>query len=211
MAANTKSKLNTMSLALIPFAVAINFVGYLLASSLKLPLYLDTIGTYFVASTCGVVPGLIAGILTSILEGISYPPSMMYAISCASYGIVVGLLAKKGWMKKFGTALLTGIIVAIVGTIISTPITAFLFGGVTETGNSVIGIALQAAGFSLLAASLLSTLATEILDKVIGAIVAFLIIKAVSDRFLSKFPLGYLYLKKPVNTASDDEDEDDEE
>lgn len=207
MSAMPKKKLEMITIALVPFAVAINFVGYFLASSLKLPVYLDAIGTYIVAATCGWFPGLLTGILTGVLEGVAYPPSMAYAITCAACGVVIGLLSSKGWMKKFFPALLVGVIVTVLSTLISTPITAIVFGGITESGNSVIAIALQAAGFGLLPAVIISTLLTEALDKILVAVVAFLIIKALSDRFLSKLPLGYLYLKKPVASAAADDDD----
>lgn len=207
MSAMPKKKLEMITVALIPFAVAINFVGYFLASSLKLPMYLDSIGTYIVAATSGWLPGLITGILTGVLEGVSYPPSMAYAINCAACGVVIGLLASKGWMKKFLPALLVGVIVTLTSVLISTPITAILFGGITETGNSVVVIALQAAGFGLIPAVIISTILTEALDKILVAIVAFFIIKAISDRFLSKLPLGHLYLKKSVAPASADDDD----
>ena len=203
-------KLDMMTVALIPFAVAINFAGYFLAASLKLPMYLDSIGTFVVASTCGWIPGLITGILTGILEGISYPPAMAYAINCAACGVVIGLLAKKGWMTKFLPAVGVGLIVTLVSVIISTPITAFLFGGITETGNTVITVALQAAGFGLIPAVIISTIATEALDKVLVAIVAYFIIKVISDRFLSKLPLCYLYMKKPAVVEEDEEEASEE-
>lgn len=209
MPGKPKKKLEMITVALIPFAVAINFVGYFLASSLKLPMYLDSIGTFIVAATCGWLPGLITGILTGILEGVSYPPSMAYAINCAACGVVIGLLSKKGWMKKFLPALGVGLIVTFTSVLISTPITAYLFGGITETGNSVVTIALQAAGFGLIPAVIISTILTEALDKILVAIVAFFIIKAISDRFLSKLPLGHLYLKKSFAPSCSESEDDD--
>ena len=38
-------KINTASLVLIPAAVGINYIGKLFAGMLKLPLWLDSIGT----------------------------------------------------------------------------------------------------------------------------------------------------------------------
>lgn len=206
MSGKTEKKLEMITVALIPFAVAINFVGYFLAASLKLPLYLDSIGTYIVAATCGWLPGLITGILTGVLEGVSYPPSMAYAVNCAACGVVIGLLSKKGLMRKLPSAIGVGLVVTVVSVLISTPITALLFGGITETGNSLIVIALQAAGFGLIPAVILSTLFTEALDKVLVAVVAFFIVKAISDRFLSKLPLGHLYIKRAVTQADVEDD-----
>ena len=48
-----KNDFSLMSSLLIPVAVAINFTGSFIASSLKLPLFLDAIGTVFISLIAG--------------------------------------------------------------------------------------------------------------------------------------------------------------
>lgn len=48
-----KDDFSMLALMIIPVSVAVNFVGGQLASILKLPMYLDTIGTIFAAMLCG--------------------------------------------------------------------------------------------------------------------------------------------------------------
>ena len=48
-----KEDFSMLALLIIPVGVAVNFVGGQLASILKLPMYLDTIGTIFAAMLCG--------------------------------------------------------------------------------------------------------------------------------------------------------------
>ena len=48
-----KSDFSMLAILIIPIAVAVNFVGGQLASLLKLPMYLDTIGTIFAGMLCG--------------------------------------------------------------------------------------------------------------------------------------------------------------
>ena len=45
------SKMTTYKICMIAFAICINFVGGQIALLLRLPIYLDSIGTVFVAST----------------------------------------------------------------------------------------------------------------------------------------------------------------
>ncbi len=191
-----KKKMNMMTLSLIPIAIAINLVGNQIAITLKLPLYLDTIGTILVGSLCGPLVGLVTGALSICVNGIFDPINFAYVLNGVCYGALSGLFAKKGWMKKLPTVLLTGVIIAIAGNLLSTPVTVLLFGGISETGQSVLIIALQAMGFGVTAATFISGMFMEILDKTIAAIVAFVIIKSISDRFLSRFSLGSLYYKK---------------
>ena len=49
---NTK-KMTTYKICIIAFAICINFIGGQIALFLKLPIYLDSIGTIFVAATLG--------------------------------------------------------------------------------------------------------------------------------------------------------------
>ena len=57
----------TRVIALIPVAIAINIViGYIAQNVLKLPIYLDSIGTILV----GVLAGPLAGALTGALSNI---------------------------------------------------------------------------------------------------------------------------------------------
>ena len=47
-----KTDFSLLALLLIPIAVAVNFVGGQVAVPLKIPLYLDTIGTIMVGMLC---------------------------------------------------------------------------------------------------------------------------------------------------------------
>lgn len=196
---------STMTLAMIPICIAINFVGAQIANALKLPMYLDVIGTIMMGAICGPVPGIVLGALSSLINSIGAPASIAYIPVTVAYGWLAGLLAKKGWMKTVPKVIVTGIILAAVGVALSTPITAFLYGGITGTGQSVIIIAMQAMGIGLVPATIVSGLITEIADKLISVFIVFIVGKALSDRQLSKFPLGYMYFKNPIVDEEEEE------
>ena len=42
---------------------------------------------------------------------------------------------------------------------------------------------------------MIATLITEFFDKLISCLVVYFVVKALSDRQLSKFPLGYVYMR----------------
>ena len=52
-------KINVQKICLIAFAICINFVGGQIALFLKLPIYLDSIGTVFIASILGPFYGML--------------------------------------------------------------------------------------------------------------------------------------------------------
>ena len=58
----------TRVIVLMPVAIAINIVlGYTVQSGLKLPIYMDSIGTILVGVLGGPLPGLITGALSDLI------------------------------------------------------------------------------------------------------------------------------------------------
>ena len=78
---SVKDDFSMLAILIIPVAVAVNFVGGQLASILKLPMYLDTIGTIFAAMLCGPWVGATAGGLTNVVTGIANPVHYLTALS----------------------------------------------------------------------------------------------------------------------------------
>ena len=56
-----------LAILVIPIGVAANFVGGQMAAVLKLPLYLDAVGTIFVAVLCGIWVGAATGALSNLV------------------------------------------------------------------------------------------------------------------------------------------------
>lgn len=77
-----------LALLVIPVSVAVNFVGGQLASILKLPMYLDTIGTVFAAMLCGPWVGAVAGGLTNVVTGIANPVNFAFIRSIFLSGLL---------------------------------------------------------------------------------------------------------------------------
>ena len=193
---------STITLAMIPMCLAINYVGAQIAIALKLPMYLDVIGSIMMGAICGPIPGVVLGALSSAINSLSEPTAIAYIPVTVACGLVAGLLGKAGFMKQLWKSLIAGFVLAVAAVAISSPITAFLYGGISGTGNDVIVLGLQAAGMGLLPATLIATLITEFFDKLLSCWVVFFVVKALSDRQLSKFPLGYIYMR----TVDEEED-----
>lgn len=183
---------STITLAMIPICLAINYVGAQIAIALKLPMYLDVIGSIMMGAICGPIPGVVLGALSSAINSLSEPTAIAYIPVTVACGLVAGLLGKAGFMKQLWKSLIAGFVLAVAAVAISSPITAFLYGGISGTGNDVIVLGLQAAGMGLLPATLIATLITEFFDKLLSCWVVFFVVKALSDRQL-QIPSG-LYL-----------------
>ena len=94
------------TLVLMPFAIAINIIlGAAVANALKLPIYLDSIGTILVGALAGPIPGALTGFVANILWQYVIPPPFQgtvaapFAIVAAVIGLLAGLFARAGWLR----------------------------------------------------------------------------------------------------------------
>lgn len=69
-----RRQFSSQSLALIVIAIAINMIGGQLISMLKLPVFLDSIGTLISAVLLGPIVGMLTGLLTNVLWGLLTDP-----------------------------------------------------------------------------------------------------------------------------------------
>ncbi len=236
-----RSDFATLTLTLIPVAIVINIVvGQIVQGVLKLPIYLDSIGTVLVAVLAGPLAGALTGALSNILWGIifSNPLTIPFAITAFAIGLVAGIWAQLGWFRRelplvqglilvalVGAILILiqavnsgltgallavaltalvliltalrvfpalvavgGVLTGIVAAIISAPIAAFVFGGVMGTGTDLLVALFEATGKNILQATLGQGLVSDPFDKFVSFVVVWLILRALSPRYLSRFP-----------------------
>ncbi|MCM3765148.1 ECF transporter S component [Neobacillus niacini] len=172
-------RFSTAALVLIPVAVGVNYIGKFIAGVLKLPLWLDSIGTVLAAMLGGPVVGALAGAINNIIYGLTVDPiSFVYGITSVAIGLAVGILFYKGYISTFGKAIVAGLIIGLVATIVSTPINIGFWGG--QTGN-VWGDALFAAVLaktdSVWLASFLDEIVVDVPDKLLVVLISFGIFK----------------------------------
>ena len=79
-----KEQFETKALVLIPIAVGINLVGGTLCSTLKLPLFLDMIGTIVIACLSGPWVAALTGLLTNVFLAMVANPVSCERIVCSS-------------------------------------------------------------------------------------------------------------------------------
>lgn len=182
-------KFPTISLVLIPVSVGINYVGKLFAATLKLPLWLDSIGTVLAAILAGPWIGAISGLINNIIYGITMDPvSGIYGITSIAIGLVAGYLAYKGWIENWWKTIGLGIIIALVSTIVSTPINIKFWGG--QTGNiwgDTLFATLMANKLPLFIASFFDELVVDLPDKIAVVLIAYIIYKTLPQRLTVLF------------------------
>ena len=200
-----KAQFSTKSLVLIPIAVGINLIGGTLCSTLKLPLFLDMIGTIVVACLSGPWVAALTGLLTNVfLALVANPVNLPYALVSVLCGLVVGYMVKAGLFRKWWGAVLVWLAVTLVNAVSASLITVFVFGGATGVnGTSVLTATLVVAMQNIMASVFSSAIIENLVDKGIAVAIAYVIVKKVPKRFLSQYAADSM-----VDTGDDDEDDD---
>ena len=191
-----KEDFSMLALLIIPVGVAVNFVGGQLASILKLPMYLDTIGTIFAAMLCGPWVGAVTGGLTNVVTGIANPVNFAFIPVNVIAGLVTGFLARKQMFSVWWKWLISMFVMAWVSIIVSAPIVVLVYGGVTGGGTSIITAAAMAAGANIWAAFFGTEGVFQVLDRIISFLICWAVIKVIPPRTLVKFGCGSNYIKE---------------
>lgn len=195
-----KAQFSTKTLVLIPIAVGINLIGGTLCSALKLPLFLDMIGTIVIACLSGPWVAALCGLLTNIfLALVANPVYLPYSVVSILCGLVTGYMVKAGLFKKMWGVILTWLACTLVNVASASTITILVYGGATGvTGTSVLTATLLAATKDIITSVLSSSMIENLVDKGIAFAIAWIIVKKIPRRFMSQYAAD----------AVDDDDED---
>ena len=168
--------ISVRKMCVIALAIVLNVIGGHIALLFHLPIYLDSIGTIMIAMLYGPVYGMIPPLLYGLVMGFSIDIYSLYYMPVGMIlGLTTGLAARnfslKGWRIIPGALMIT-----IPGTIVSSIITAVLFGGITSSGSTIIVQLLNKAGLGLTASVFVVQIITDYLDRILSLVlVAFLL------------------------------------
>ena len=188
-----KTKLDAATIVLIPACIGINYLGKLFASFLKLPLWLDSIGTCIGGCLGGPIIGAICGAANNLIYGLTTGDSitLVYALTSLGIGFVVGVMARMGFMTSFAKSLLCAVGGGLAAVVISTPLNIMFWGGTTgNVWGDALFTATQAAGMPVALGSLLDELVVDVPDKLITVIVVFLILKGLPKKLSALYDVN---------------------
>ena len=255
MLENIKKEFTTRTLVFIPIAIAINIAIGELVVRLKLPVYLDSIGTVLVGAIAGPWAGALTGGLANLIWGLFNPYAAPFFYVAAVIGLLAGIAGKRGafenetprWLsvvvgavfvfsltlfilafinattdetgftsypamadlfssysivfivailigaaigyyllQKGGYAGMWGLITGIVAAIISAPMAAYVFGGVTGAGTDLLVAAFRASGGNILSSVLAQGAVSDPFDKMLSFMVVWLILRSLPARFKAR-------------------------
>ncbi|MCJ2163332.1 MULTISPECIES: ECF transporter S component [unclassified Pseudodesulfovibrio] len=184
-----KKEFTTFTLVLIAVAIVLNIAVGQLVSLLKLPIFLDSIGTILVGVLAGPWAGGLTGLLTNLIWGvISSPVAAAFAPVAMVIGITAGLCARYGLFKTWWLAILSGIIITVFNAVSAVPIRLYMFGGITGSGADFVTAYMLALGKDLFGSVVITVFTSNLLDKVVTALIVWGVVKALPGRTTARFP-----------------------
>lgn len=184
-----KKDFTTFTWVLIAVAIALNIVVGQLVSLLKLPIFLDSIGTVLVGVLAGPWAGGLAGLLTNLIWGvITSPVAAAFAPVAMVIGIAAGFCAKYGLFKTWWQAIIAGLIITVFNAVVAVPIRLYMFGGITGSGADFVTAYMLALGKDLFGAVVVQVFTSNVIDKVATAVLVWAILKGLPQRFTARFP-----------------------
>jgi energy-coupling factor transport system substrate-specific component len=184
-----KAEFSTKALVLIPICAGINLVGGAIAAGLKLPVFLDMIGTVVAAALAGPWVAATVGLITNIfLALVSNPVYLPYAAVSILVALVTGYMIRAGFFKSIWGVVLTCLAATAVSVVSASTVTVFVFGGATgATGSSAVTAGLIATMGSIWKGVITSALIENLIDRAIAFAVAYVILKRIPKRFISQY------------------------
>jgi energy-coupling factor transport system substrate-specific component len=192
----------TPRLVAIALCAALNFAIGNIVYLVKLPIYLDSIGTILCAllifpdRRAAFVCASIAGFIGVILSGLVINPFLpWFTFTMLAIALVSALLTAQA-IETFrarpmavppfvAKVVIFGIVTGIASAIVSAPVVVYLFGGVTGSGTAFVVAFFLKTGQQLLNSALLSGLATEPIDKTLQVLLAALLYRATPREFIA--------------------------
>lgn len=193
-----KYDFSLLALLLIPVGVSLNVVGYQLSTILKLPVFVDQIGTIMVSMIAGPWIGLLTGLLGNVVNGMLNPMAIAFSVVSMSIGFVSGYLSKWRFYTNIMGVIVSCLVLTVISAFSAAIVTVFLFGGVTGAGTDLITATFLATGQELWNSVVSTNLISGSVNTILNFTISWLIIRRMPDRFLIKFNYGEPYIKSGV-------------
>ena len=159
---------NYQVILLAVVSILLNFGGKILAEKFRLPVWLDSFGTFLMAYVAGPFCGAIVGAAANIVHGFLNPVSFAYSITSIAIALLVGYLARYGWMRNLFKTMSLSVMITGVSVVISCILNVIFYDGMTNNywGDGIIAM-LQHWNFPRFIQIITGEFYVDFVDKVI--------------------------------------------
>jgi len=180
-------------LTLMPIGVALNLAIGTLVQIIKLPVFLDSVGTVIVAVLSGPLPAILTAVVTVLVGGLLTNPVLPWFVGTAiAIGWFSGFCANRGAFRRVWLWGLCGVAMGVIAAVVSAPVVVYLFAGITQSGSSLVVAYLMAAGKTVLNSVLLAGIACDPVDKLLTFLIVWALLRGLPVKLLAQFPRGVL-------------------
>jgi energy-coupling factor transport system substrate-specific component len=182
-------KFTAKQLALMGMLIALNVAIGGIVHVVKLPIFLDAIGTILAAIVLGLIPGIVVGVVSFLLAAAIISPVYIWFIGTQAVvaAFVYVMASRLSAFKSLPRVIPTGLLLGVVAGIVSAPVIVFVFGGVAGSGRDLITAGLLSTGQQIYKAVILSGAASEPVDKLLQTLAAFFVLKSLPKRVLGQY------------------------
>ncbi len=178
------SAISVRKMCVVALAIVLNVIGGQIALLFHLPIYLDSMGTIMIAMLYGPVYGMLPPLIYGLVMGFTVDIYSLYFMPVGLIlGLMTGIVSRHFSLKKW-RVIPGALLITVPGTIVSSIITAILFGGITSSGSTIIVQLLNKAGLGLTASVFIVQILTDYADRLLSlVIVAYLLRRIPSDLY----------------------------
>ncbi|MBO7412602.1 MAG: HD domain-containing protein [Fibrobacter sp.] len=191
----SKSKQLKFAVGLIVIALLANIIPAKIALALEIPVYVDNIGTILAAMLGGTLPAVIVGFFSNTIDSFSNWETLYYGIISILIGVAASLFQQYGFFKKISKICIAILTFAILGGVLGSVLTYFLYGYDFGEGISApFSIAIyNKLGFSKFFSQLTADFALDLIDKTIVLTIAIIIYRKITVRLKTIFSHVFLF------------------
>ncbi|MFP5527244.1 hypothetical protein ACLGL1_02020 [Peptococcus simiae] len=176
----------TYPLALTAICVGVNLALCFVNTQLKLPIYIDTVGTMTVAALLGAPWAVACAVLSAIANTSMDAFALPFLPQSMTTALLATLVFRHPRVKKLA-APVKGLIVGLPAAMIGALIAAYIFGGVTSAGSSyILQFMTHVMGMPLVASAFIVQVVTDYLDKTLIIIFVGLVIRRIPGYILER-------------------------
>ena len=170
-------RLDSPGIILIPACIGLNFAGHAAAQALKLPLFMDSIGTILCGVLAGPWVGGSVGFISNLLSSNTIDPiAAPYSVVSFAIGFTAGLFRYVGRPSQGSAWLALWPFLFFIASIVSTPLNVTLNGGQSGVAlGDAIYTRLSGANVPVPVAAYVDEAVIDLPDKLLAVVGAFLI------------------------------------
>ncbi len=186
-------------ISFIAFCAALNVGVSSLVHLLKLPIYLDSVGTILASVLIGPLEGAAAGVLALLIISLTVvPTAIAYCATAIAIAFCSSFFTRFKYLATMRASILGGVLLGVIAALLSVPVTVYVFHGASLVGADVVTAFFhRVTDRSLLESVFLGGLSTDSIDKVATSLLCFFLIKAMPVRLTSHFAGARILSVKP--------------